>query len=201
MSARTIDVSELPDHAFGTRSPLWWATLGIIVIEATVFVLTIAGYFYLQGNESGWPPPGTPEPGLFWPTVNTLVLLISLVPNHFLKKAAEARDLPKVRLWGPIADVVAIAFVVIRVFEYRELNVSWDANAYGSITWTLLSFHTLHLVTDLLESMVLTVMMFTRHGEDPKRMVDVEEGAFYWYFVVLCWVPIYLVLYWSPRWL
>jgi len=40
--------------------------------------------------------------------------------------------------------------------------------------------------------------MFTRHGRG-KRFSDVEDNAFYWYFVVLSWLPLYLVLYWVPR--
>jgi hypothetical protein len=31
--------------------------------------------------------------------------------------------------------------------------------------------------------------------------MDVYENGDYWYFVVLTWIPIYLVLYWAPRWL
>lgn len=199
--AETIDVSGLPDHAFGSRSILWWATVGIIAIELTVFAATIAAYFYLQGNEETWPPAGIPLPGLFWPTVNTAILLVSLFPNQKAKKAAEEKDLKKIRIWMVIADLFAIAFVVVRGFEYAHLGGTWDLNAYESVTWTLLSLHTFHLVTDLLDSIVLTVMMFTHHGEEPRRMVDVSENAFYWYFVVIVWIPIYLVLYWSPRWL
>lgn len=200
MTARaTIDVSGLPDHAFGSRSLLWWATLGIIAIEGTVFILAIGGYFYLQGNELDWPPPGTPLPEHFWGTVNLFVLLASLLPNQLVKSAAEKLDLKKVRIWIVVADLFAIAFLTIRVFEYGMLNVSWDSNAYGSATWTLLSLHTVHLITDLFDTLVLTVLVFTHHGEEPKRLVDVSENAFYWYFVVLAWPPIYAVLYWAPR--
>jgi cytochrome c oxidase subunit III len=98
-----------------------------------------------------------------------------------------------------IADLFAIGFVVVRVFEYTTLHVSWDSNAYGSIVWTLLSLHTVHLVTDLADSLVLTAMMYTRHGHELKRFIDVSENAFYWYFVVFAWIPIYAVLYWAPR--
>jgi cytochrome c oxidase subunit III len=200
VSARaTVDVTSLPDHAFGSRSVMWWSTMCVIAIEGTVFALAIAGYFYLQGNEDGWPPPATRLPGYFWGTVNVFVLLVSLIPNQLVKRAAENRDVAKVRLWAPIADLFAVAFVVVRVFEYEQLNVSWDSNAYGSATWTLLSLHTIHLVTDLIDSLVLTVLMFTRHGHDPRRLVDVAENSFYWYFVVLSWLPIYGVLYWAPR--
>lgn len=199
---QVIDVSALPHHAFGSRSIMWWATMGIIAVEATVFVMTIAGYFYIQGNEEAWPPPDTPLPGLFWPTVNVAILLASLYPNQKVKRAAEELDVHGVRLWAVVADLFAVAFCVVRVFEYQHLNVSWDSNAYGSITWTLLSFHTVHLVTDMVDSTVLTVLMFhAREARDPRRYVDVAENCFYWYFVVLSWIPIYAVLYWAPRFL
>jgi heme/copper-type cytochrome/quinol oxidase subunit 3 len=196
---RAIDVSELPDHAFGSRSVMWWGGLTVIAVEATVFAIAIASYFYLQGNEDSWPPADTQLPGLLWPTVNTIILLVSLFPNHFVKKAAEEMAVRKVRIGMVVADLLAISFVTVRVFEFGALNVSWDSNAYGSVTWTLLGLHTVHLVTDLADSLVLTVLMFTRHGHEAKRFVDVSENCFYWYFVVLSWIPIYAVLYWSPR--
>lgn len=200
MSARaTLDVSALPDHAFGSRSIMWWATIWLIAIEATVFILTIASYFYLQGNESSWPPADTALPGLTFGTINVFILLASLAPNQLVKSAAEKMQIRKVQLWMVVCDLFAIAFCIVRIFEFRQLNVSWDSNAYGSITWTLLGFHTVHLVTDLFDSVVLTVLMFTRHGCKPTRFVDVAENAMYWYFVVLSWLPIYAVLYWAPR--
>jgi cytochrome c oxidase subunit 3 len=195
----TLDVSGLPDHAFGSRSVMWWGALGMIATEGTVFLVVIASYFYLQGSEQSWPPADTMLPDLFWPTVNVLILLVSLLPNQFVKKASEDMQIGKVRIGMVVADLLAIAFVIVRVLEFKHLNISWDSNAYGSITWTLLSFHTIHLVTDLFDSVVLTVLMFTRHGHESRRFVDVSENCFYWYFVVLSWLPIYGVLYWAPR--
>ena len=49
-------------------------------------------------------------------------------------------------------------------------------------------------------SAVLAALMFSKHVE-PKRFVDVSENALYWYFVVAWWIPIYLVVYFGPRWL
>ena len=49
------------------------------------------------------------------------------------------------------------------------------------------------------DTIVLTVLMFTRHGHG-KRFSDVGDNAFYWYFVVASWLPIYMILYWLPRW-
>jgi cytochrome c oxidase subunit I+III len=87
---------------------------------------------------------------------------------------------------------------VLRWFEFRSLNSTWDANAYASVTWTLLGLHTVHLVTDWFDTVVLTALFYTDRVEG-KRYMDASENADYWYFVVFAWLPIYAVLYFAPR--
>lgn len=192
-----IDVERLPTFAFGNRSLVWWATTGMIAIESTMFVLLITAYLYLKGRSPHW-PPGVEPPALFWGTLNTIVLLASGVPNELAKRAAQRFDLGKVRLWMVVALAFAVAFNVIRIFEFQSLNVWFDQNAYGSVVWTLLGFHTTHILTDFLDSSVLAVLMFTGPLEE-KRFVDVSDNAVYWYFVVAAWIPIYVLIYFAPR--
>jgi cytochrome c oxidase subunit III len=192
-----INVAPLPRVAFGHRSILWWATMGIIAIEGTMFALVIVSYLYIKGRNPHW-APGVFPPGLLWGTLNTVVLLASCIPNQLAKKAAETMDLPRVQLWMVVCLAFAVAFNIIRIFEFRSLNVWWDTNAYGSVTWTLLGVHTAHILTDFLDSLVLAVLMFVGPLEE-KRFVDVSENAMYWYFVVLSWLPIYALIYFAPR--
>jgi heme/copper-type cytochrome/quinol oxidase subunit 3 len=194
---RTVDVSGLAPGALSHRSLLWWGTMGLIVIEGTAFALAIAAYFYIRMRNSTW-PPNLPPPQLLWGTLNTAVLLASAVPNELAKKAAERVDLPKVRLWLLVCLGFGAAFNIIRVSEFMALNCRWDSNAYGSIVWLLLGLHTVHIVTDVVDTGVLTALMFLGPIEEA-RFVDVAENSMYWYFVVLTWLPIYGVLYWVPR--
>lgn len=196
-NSAALDVAELPSFAFGHRSPMWWGTMGMIAIEGTVFVLAIMSYFYLYSHSTSWPMT-TPAPELLWGTLNTAIMLASYIPNHFAKKAALRLDLSGVRLWLVICMLFSVAFLTVRVFEFTALNVRWDTDAYGSIVWMLLGLHTLHLLTDAVDSLVLTVLMFTGPLEG-KRFVDVSENCMYWNFVVGSWLVIYAVLYWSPR--
>lgn len=195
---RMLDVSGLAPGAFGSRSLMWWGTLGIVLIESTAFALTIAAYFYFATRMPSWPPDGTAPPDLRWGTINTFVLLASLAPNELAKRAAERIDLTAVRIWMVVCLAFGMAFNWIRVYEFAHLNVMWDHDAYGSIVWLLLGLHTTHIITDFLDTAVLAVLMFTGPIEE-KRFVDVEENSGYWYFVVLTWLPIYGVIYWAPR--
>jgi cytochrome c oxidase subunit I+III len=194
-TTRTVDVSGLPSFAFGNRTILWWATACLMVIEGTVFAITIVSYVYLRGRQPEW-PPNLPAPGLFWGTVNTIIMLASALPNHITKKYAEKLELGPTRLWLAVCILFAAAFLGVRVLEYGTLNCRWDTNAYGSIVWVLLSLHTVHLLTDFVDTVVLEAVLF--YKPTSKRFVDVSENAMYWYFVVLSWIPIYVVIYFGP---
>jgi len=196
---RTLDVSALPEYAFGHQGMIWWGTVGFMVIEGSMFVMALIAYFVFRTRVAAW-PPALANPDLRWGTLNTLVLLASLVPNHLTKLAAEKFELGKVRVLLLVCLVFGIAFLVIRAFEFGSLNVSWQSAAYGSIVWFLMALHTTHLLFEVGEDAVITALMFTDHVE-PKRFVDVSENAFYWYFVVLTWLPIYVTVYFAPRWL
>lgn len=192
-----IDVSKLPTYAFGHRGLLWWGTLGMIVIEAMAFALLIVTYLYLRGRSNEW-PLGARPPGLVWGTANLVLLVVSAVPNELAKKAAERLDLPKVRLWEIVCLVFAAGFVFVRIQEFHSLNIWWDTNAYGSLVWTLLALHTVHIVTDFIESAALAVLLYVG-PLDESRFTDVTDGAIYWYFVIAAWIPIYAVIYLAPR--
>jgi cytochrome c oxidase subunit 3 len=192
-----IDVRHLPTYGYSHRSLMWWSTLSLMLIEGTVFAIAVLMYFYLRGTAAGW-PIGSLPPGLLWGTINTAVLLLSLWPNQLAKRAAESEDRGKARLWLAVCVVFSIVFLVLRGYEFSTLNVSWDANAYGSIVWLLLGLHTTHLITDTIDTSVLAVLLFTGPFSG-RRFSDVSENALYWCFVVASWLPLYAVIYWAPR--
>ena len=195
-AAAALDVGMLPTHAFGHRSVMWWATMCMIAIEGMAFALAITSYLYLKGRVPHW-PVGAP-PRILWGTVNVVVLVVSAWPNMMARRAAERFDLSGVRLWMAVALAFALAFNVVRFLEFGQLEVRWDTNAYGSVTWFLLGLHTTHVLTDFLDSSVLAAVMFFGRI-DENRFVDVSENAMYWNFVVVSWLPIYAVIYLAPR--
>ena len=194
---RALDVRELPTVVFSHRSLMWWATLGMMAIEGTFFALAVMAYFYLRSHSATW-PISAPPPDLLWGTLNTVVMLASLLPAHFAKREAEALRLRGVRLWLLASLAVGALFTALRVMEFAALNCRWDSSAYGSVVWLLLALHTTHIVTDLSDTVVLTALFF-KGPLDGKRFVDVSENSFYWYFVVASWLPLYLVIYWGGR--
>jgi cytochrome c oxidase subunit 3 len=196
---RVLDVSTFPPFAFGHQGLIWWGTVGFMVIEASMFVIVLVSYFYLRLQVSEW-PPNQPNPDLLVGTVNLLIVFVSCAPAMLAKRAAEKFDRGGVRLWLSVLTAFGLVNLVLRGFEYAALNCRWDDNAYGSVTWLLLSLHTIHVATDVVDSGVLLAMAFAAPMTGP-RFVDVSENSLYWYFIVLWWIPIYLTVYFAPRWL
>jgi heme/copper-type cytochrome/quinol oxidase subunit 3 len=192
-----LDVSGLPSYGFSHRSLMWWGTAGMIAIEGTAFAFMIVIYFYLRGIAQTWPEAGA-APSLLWGTLNLAVIVASAVPNTYADKAAIDHDLRKVRIAMVWASLLGLALCAVRWMEFTALNVRWDASAYGSCLWMLLGLHTFNLVTDVVDTLVLTAVMFKEPVEG-KRFVDIAENSGYWDFIVLTWIPIYAVIYWAPR--
>lgn len=193
-----LDLTSLPPHGQGTASETWWGTIAFMLIEGTGFAVAIAVYLYLMSLAPSW-PPDAPPPDLLVGSVLTAILLVSLVPNVLISRWAREQSLKKVRLGLIVMAAFGVTPLALRIFEFPSLNISWDANAYGSIAWVLLGLHTTHVLTDVVETLVIACLMFTRHGMLGRRFGDVSDNAMYWNFVVITWLPIYLCIYWVPR--
>jgi cytochrome c oxidase subunit III len=196
---RTLDVSDLPGYAFGHQGLIWWGTVGFMVIEGSMFVIVLISYFYLRLKVSAW-PPSLPNPDYFYGTLNLILVVASCMPAALAKSAAENFNLRGVRVWVAVLTLMGMGSVVLRALEFPSLNCRWDDNAYGSIVWLLLGLHTTHVVTDVVDGAVLLALMSSGPVTEP-RFVDVSENSLYWYFIVLWWIPIYLTIYFAPRWM
>jgi heme/copper-type cytochrome/quinol oxidase subunit 3 len=194
-----VDVSDLPSVVYGSRVITWWGTVGFMVTEGATLAACLAAYYYIRRNFTTWPPLRTPPPDLLIPTIGLIVLFAALVPCQLFKRAAERLDMAKMKRWLWVAVLVMAAATVLRFLEFNALNVRWDANAYASVTWTIVFAHFTLLLIDTIETLVFAVMV--QRGAMPTRYIPgAAEDAFYTYFAALSWVPCYVTVYLVPRW-
>jgi len=195
----TLDVSSLPSVAFGHRNTSWLANVFSMAIEGMMFALMFATYFYLRTRSTDWPPGHFP-PALKFGAANAVIFLVSVVPAWRVKKRAPAGDRGAVRNGLFILTLCALAATVLRIFEFSALNCRWTDDAYSSTVWVLIGMHSGHLVTELIETIVLLAISFTRKMEGT-RLADAAINSDYWYFVVVTAWIVDLLIYGTTRFL
>ena len=196
-----VDVSALPTHAFGVRDIMAWGTMGFVIIEGFTLVLCAVVYVYLTKNFGAWPPEGTERPAVVVPSVQVAVMLLSLPLMRWIDRRAHAHDLRRVRLGLTLATLVSAVIVGLRAWELTQsLNVRWDANAYGSVQWLIVGAHATLLAVQLVEVAGMAGIFWLGPVEK-KHFSDAADIAFYWIFIVLSWIPLYLLCFLVPHWI
>jgi len=204
---KTLDVSKLPSTLFDDKSNLWWGNNWGLAIETMVFGILVALYFSVRMSISQWLPPRTtpglpvlldPLPDLFFPTVVLIIFLVSLVPAIYLDLSARRKDVFGMKLGLMLTLTFNLVLIVCRYYEFDSLKFKWNDNAYGSVTWTILGMHMIHLIVMAAEDIYVSLWAFVK-GMDEKHRLDVTVAAVYWYWIVATWVLLYILVFWGPR--
>jgi cytochrome c oxidase subunit III len=194
----TGDLSSLPENTFGLRSIIWWGLMGFMAIETMAFVLGAGAYLYVRNINTEWPLSPDDAPGLLAGVITTLLLVFSEVANRWLARRAKAMDERAVLIGLAVMVAFGLAATASRFFEFPALNTRWDENAYGSVVWLMLLLHTVHLLTDLIDTIVFMIWCWT-HQMDAQQFSETYDNCGYWTFVVVSWLPIWALIYFAPR--
>jgi cytochrome c oxidase subunit I+III len=195
MRVRTVlDISELPEVAYGHRTPIWWGTFGLIAIEGMAFAMALAGYFYLRMGYRDWPPADAAPPGWIAAAVNLALIGIVCVPMRKIQVEAPTAEPKRIlRLLLVCTGLISLTLLV-RAFEFRALNAMWHEHSYGSVVWALVFLHTFHLAGNLGETSALALHV-AKKGLDDHHRVDPPVNSLYWYFIFVSWLVLAAVIY------
>lgn len=194
-----LNVSDLSVYNEDTKAPLWWGMCGMILIETVVFSSMIASYLYLKGSSPAlFPPLRDGPPDLLLPTANTLVLIASSIAMYWGDRGIKKGDVAQLRIGIVAAIGLALVFLLLKYVEYSDVPYRWDSHAYGSIIWTIIGFHSAHVMAVVLKGLVVATLAFRGYFNE-ERHLGVDVNGLYWHFVVAIWIPLYITLYLVPR--
>lgn len=193
------DARHLSTYGTGSTATGWWGIVMLMLIEATVFTGLIATYYYLFANATVWPPDGIGQPKLTLPVIYTIVLLGSAIPAWWGDRQLRDGRVNQLRLWRAVGMVMLIAFLVMKGWEYTHLSYRWNDGAYGSIVWLMAGFHTGHVITVVLKTLVTQTLAWKGFFTAERRSA-VEGTTMYWIFVVVMWIPMFITIYLFPYW-
>ena len=188
-----------PDAPPGARPSGWWGMVLLIATEATLFALLLATYFYLRFETVGpWPPDGIADPKIVKPLIATIVVAAAAVPLGWASATA-GRLRPRDAQLGLATGIgLGVGFLV---FQYVLVQESLDrfrpeTNAYGSIFYTLVGLHFVHVAVGVL----LAIWALARTARfDRTAVLTVRVTSLYWSFMAVVSAVVFLTLYLSPR--
>ena len=178
-----------------------WGILNLILTEAALFGALVASYYYLQVRAPAWPPNGVKLPELVIPVINTVLLVSSSVTVLWAGRGLR-RGNRGTTLWS-LALTIALgaAFLGLQIYEFATAEFSPRDHAYGSLFFTLLGLHGIHVLLGLL--LLSAVTWWTARGYFSRdRHVTLHTVSLYWHFVDAVWIILILPsIYLSPYFL
>jgi heme/copper-type cytochrome/quinol oxidase subunit 3 len=131
--------------------------------------------------------------------LNLLVLALSAIPMRLADKAAEHDDRRGIQVWLIVGTILGLVFLAGQILIWRSFPFDFASHAYGSIVFTLLGLHCVHVAVCLVEVAVLLVLSFLPDEFHDEQRLGVVTSGLYWDFVIGTWVVLYLVLFVGPR--
>ena len=170
----------------------------LIATEGFLFIILFFAYFYLA--RGGWRWLAEQPPKLTLAIIMLAVLLSSSAVLFWgekqLKEGKHFRA--RMALLGTI--LMGLGFLAIQTFEYADhlKHLTPRTNVYGSIFYTITSFHAAHVIVGLLIlGYVLILPGLEPVDRSPHR--PFHNASLYWHFVDFVWIWIVAFLYLAPN--
>jgi heme/copper-type cytochrome/quinol oxidase subunit 3 len=165
-----------------------------VATEVTLFATLIGSYYDLRFKTPEWPPPGVPDPKVALPLVLMAALVATSIPVQLAVRFSRRAQTRRAQFALLSAMAVQIAYLAVQINLFADDLSQFrpQGSAYGSIYFTLLGTHHLHVVVGVLLEAWLVLRLFS--GMTRYRRVGIEATAVYWHAVNVLAVAVTLVL-------
>lgn len=176
------------------RSPSWWGMVWFIATEATFFAFLIGSYVYLRVGASTWPPANMPFRELAFPSVNTVILLLSGVPALLAHRAIRNGNRRGLITGLLLAALLGAIFLAGQGYEYVTGGLDPRSSVFAAGFYTLTGFHGAHVAIGIGLLLIMAVLA-ARNRFSVQHHFGVEFASTYWHFVDAVWIFLFSLLY------
>ena len=164
-----------------------------VATEVTLFATMIGSYYDLRFKTPQWPPPGVPDPKLALPLILMGALVATSIPvqlGSIFATRGRARA-SQLMFLAAIAVQTTYFGLQIHLFADDLSKFTPQGSAYGSIYFTLVGTHHLHVLVGILLELWLVLRLST--GVTRYRGVGMQATAVYWHAVNVLAIAVTLV--------
>ena len=181
------------------------AKLGIwlfLASEVLFFGAFFSTYILLRigaGGVAGAWPYGADFLNVPLATINTVILISSSLTMVMAWASLKLGRFSKFQIYFAATILLALAFLVIKGFEYGE-EFAHDrypaTSTFFAIYFTMTGVHGLHILLGVVVNVYHLFSAKAIYAESPDKMVNrIEIAGLYWHFVDLVWIFLFPVLY------
>lgn len=173
------------------------AMVVVVAAESMFFAGLIGSYMIFRLAARSWPPADLPRLPLGLTTLNSVVLLASVVPLTMALRAVRRGERPLLVAGLTWTALLGGVFLAVQGLEWIRLvghGLTLGSGMYGATFYMLIGCHGLHVLIAVL--WLAAVTLLARRGAfDTQRHAGLEMCAIYWYFVCALWVVLFPLVY------
>lgn len=202
----SISTARPPDKPGAPHTQDWpielnrgvYAVWAVITTEAALFVCFFASYYFLGNNKDRWAIDAPPKMTLAF--IMLAALICSSLVMIFGERMVKQGRFVLARLSVFLTVLMGIGFLVIQSFEYKNhwKTLTPFTDSYGSIFYTIVTFHAAHVVMGILMLCYLGVLPTYGPSKIPPHR-PFHVVTLYWHFVDVIWIFVVLLLYVIPH--
>ena len=190
----------LPTQAAAKNAPGWWALVGSLLIDGSLFASLVFAYFYLWLNAPAWPAGGATA--MAWtPAVVSLAMLAAPLLAAWRAPAALRAGRTRAAIaWHVMAIAAGAVLLAVHLPALWAAVGAPQVHAYASVVWTMAGFHAVHVIVAMLIGGFVALRIH-RGYVDAVRCLESRIAAGFWRYVVGLGAVTWAVLHLFPRWL
>ncbi|QOL51293.1 cytochrome c oxidase subunit I [Massilia litorea] len=192
--ARVSDTLVLPVGARGTASHSWWATIIMLVVDATIFASFVFAYIHISMRLEVCPPPSASLPALRWPLIAGALLLAGSGLMLWAGRSLGKRRLPWLAL---AATGCVLASFLVDLHGYQLAGLAPRTMAWSATIAALLSYQGLHVIVLALAGPYLAARAWSGRLS-PASRATLDNTALIWHYTTLQGIALALAVHGVP---
>ncbi len=201
--ARVAEGHSLPVGAVGVRSHSWWATLVLIVVDASIFAAFAFAHLHVSMLSAVCPPPGARLPGdeAVWTSIALAAVGAAAMAWLARRRTGgfSTSRLPFVAL-TLLATLITIAAWASGWAAHDAAGLAPRSNAWSATVAALLAWQGFHIAVITVMGAYLVARRWTGHLTQRQR-ATLDNVALFWQYSLLQGVLALGLVQWLPRWL
>jgi cytochrome c oxidase subunit 3 len=191
-TATAINIEQRERQAKKLASSI--AMLVILVSLSMLFATLLLGYSAYRLTSPVWPPMGMDKVSLYYPTISSIIILVSSLTFMFFEKGFKEQNKNAI-YWLLGTIVLGIAFMVAQFLLWGSMKNDGyyvETGIFASLIYGLTWIHAAHIIAGILFLAAMIPYALKLNLEHENK---VENAGKFWHFLGIVWALMYLAVF------